>query len=113
MILGSWEEVIPLLLSSRERQQTSHYIVDESFERIHEFLEENIKKVRRKIEKTGLSQIDEAEFAAVLGAVNCFPYFKADSSLLISFKNTLKQHLAVSVGKFFFQCHSKFSFSLP
>ncbi|KFK44281.1 hypothetical protein AALP_AA1G237800 [Arabis alpina] len=101
MILGSWEEVIPLLLSLCERQKTSNYIVDEPFEsrfeRIHEFLEENIKKVRMKIENTGLAQIDEAEFAVVWGSVNCYPYFKVDSSLLIYFKNTLKQHLAASV----------------
>ncbi|EFH69737.1 predicted protein [Arabidopsis lyrata subsp. lyrata] len=100
MILGSSEDILPLLISLCEKQQASPdrvTIIGESFERIHEFLEENIKKIQTKIEITGLAQIDEAEFAAVWGAVNCFPYFKVDSSLLICFKNTLRQHLAASV----------------
>ncbi|CAH2033823.1 unnamed protein product [Thlaspi arvense] len=99
MIFESTEEVIPLLLSYCKKQQTSHdkvKIIDGSVERIHEFLEEKIKKTQTYIENTGLAQIDEAEFAAVCGAVNCFPYFKVDSSLLICFKNTLKQHLVDS-----------------
>ncbi|XP_020868571.1 small subunit processome component 20 homolog [Arabidopsis lyrata subsp. lyrata] len=103
MILGSSEDVLPLLISLCEKQQASPdrvTIIGESFEskfeRIHEYLEENIKKIQTKIENTGLAQIDEAELAAVWGAVNCFPYFKVDSSLLICFKNTLRQHLAAS-----------------
>ncbi|KAG7592924.1 Armadillo-type fold [Arabidopsis thaliana x Arabidopsis arenosa] len=105
MILWSSEDVLPLLISLCVKQQTSPdrvTIIGESveskFERIHEFLEENIKKIQTKIENTGLAQIDEAELAAVWGAVNCFPYFKVDSSLLICFKNTLRQHLAASDG---------------
>lgn len=103
MITESSEEVIPLLLSLCKKQQTSHDKVDivyGSFESIQEFLEDKIKKIQTKIENTGLAQIDEAELAAVWGAVNCFPYFKVDSSLLIRFKNTLKQQLAASAGKF-------------
>lgn len=93
MILGSSEDILPLLISLCGKQQASPdrvTIIGESFERIHEFLEENIKKIQTKIEITGLAQIDEAELAAVWGAVNCFPYFKVDSSLLICFKNTLR-----------------------
>ncbi|CAH2033816.1 unnamed protein product [Thlaspi arvense] len=63
--------------STEEKQQTSHdkvKIIDGSVERIHEFLEEKIKKTQTYIENTGLAQIDEAEFAA----------------------NTLKQHLVDS-----------------
>uniref|UniRef100_A0A1J3F7J7 U3 small nucleolar RNA-associated protein 20 n=2 Tax=Noccaea caerulescens TaxID=107243 RepID=A0A1J3F7J7_NOCCA len=104
LITESSEEVIPLLLSLCEKQQTSHdrvNIINESFEskfeRIHEFLEDKIKKIQTSVESTELAQIDEAELAAVWGAVNCFPYFKVDSSLLICFKNTLRQHLAASV----------------
>lgn len=103
MITGSSEEVIPLLVSLCKKQQTSHDKVDivyGSFESIQEFLEDRIKKIQTKIENTGLAQSDEAELAIVWGAVNCFPYFKVDSSLLIRFKNTLKQKLAASVGKF-------------
>ncbi|CAH2077407.1 unnamed protein product [Thlaspi arvense] len=107
MIWDSSEEVIPLLLTLCEIQQTSDdrvNIVDQTFEsrfeRIHEFLEENIKKVRQNIENTGVSQIDEAELAVVWGVVNCYPYFKVDSSLLICFKKTLQQHLAVSDDTF-------------
>ncbi|CAN8326706.1 unnamed protein product [Cochlearia groenlandica] len=103
MIWESSEEVIPLLLTLCERQQTNQdslNIVDKTFEsrfeRIHEFLEENIKKVEQNIENAGLSQIDEIELAAIWGVVNCYPYFKVDSSLLISFKKTLRHHLAVS-----------------
>ncbi|ESQ54097.1 hypothetical protein EUTSA_v10024182mg [Eutrema salsugineum] len=102
MIWESSEEVLPLLLTLCEKQQTSHdraNIVVQTFEcgfeRIHEFLEENFKKVRQNIENTGASQIDEAELAAVWGVVICYPYFKVDSSLLISFKKTLRQHLAM------------------
>ncbi|ESQ34339.1 hypothetical protein EUTSA_v10009353mg [Eutrema salsugineum] len=101
MIFGSPEEVFPLLLSYCKKQQTSHdrvNIIDESFERIHEFLEEKIKKIQTNIENAGLAQIEEAEVAAVRRAVECFPYFKVDSSLLICLKNTLIQHLAASVG---------------
>lgn len=112
MILVSPEEVIPLLLSLCESEQISHdrvNIIDESFEskfeRIHEFLEEKIKKIQTNIENIELAQIEEAELAAAWGAVKCFPYFKVDSSLLICFKNTLIQHLAASVGKFS-PCHS-------
>ncbi|VVA98293.1 unnamed protein product [Arabis nemorensis] len=101
MILVSPEDVIPLLLSLCESEQISHdrvNIIDESkFERIHEFLEEKVKKVQTNIENIGLAQIEEAELAAAWGAVKCFPYFKVDSSLLICFKNTLIQHLAASV----------------
>ncbi|KAJ0262956.1 ARM repeat superfamily protein [Hirschfeldia incana] len=99
MIWESSAEVIPLLLTFCESQLTSHgrvTTVDQKFEKIHEFLEENIKKVRQNIEKTGLSQTDDAELAAIWGVVNCYPYFKVDSSLLISFKETLRQHLKVS-----------------
>ncbi|RID46506.1 hypothetical protein BRARA_I03160 [Brassica rapa] len=99
MITESSEEVIPLLLSLCKKQQTSHDKVDivyGSFESIQVFLEDKIKKIQINIENTGLAQIDEAELAAVWGAVNCFPYFKLDSSLLIRFKNTLKQQLAAS-----------------
>ncbi|KAF8097526.1 hypothetical protein N665_0286s0035 [Sinapis alba] len=99
MIWESSEEVIPLLLTFCENQQTSHdrvTTIDQTSEKIHEFLEENIKKVRQNIEKTGLSQTDEAELAAIWGVVNCYPYFRVDSSLLISFKETLRQHLTVS-----------------
>ncbi|CAN6915531.1 unnamed protein product [Brassica oleracea] len=98
MIWESPEEVIPLLLTFCENQLTSHdrvTIVDQTFERIHEFLEEKIKKIRQNIENTGLSQADDAELAAIWGVVNCYPYFKVDSSLLISFKDTLRQHLTV------------------
>ncbi|XP_013706551.1 U3 small nucleolar RNA-associated protein 20 [Brassica napus] len=98
MIWESSEEVIPLLLTFCENQLTSHdrvTIVDQTFEKIHEFLEENIKKVRQNIENTGLSQTDDAELASIWGVVNCYPYFKVDSSLLISFKDTLRQHLTV------------------
>ncbi|KAJ0257757.1 hypothetical protein HA466_0085710 [Hirschfeldia incana] len=100
MIMGSSEEVIPLLLSLCKKQQTSHDKVDMvygSFESIQDFLEDKIKKVQTNIEKTGLAHSDEAELAIVWGVVNCFPYFKVDSSLLIRFKNTLKQQLAASV----------------
>ncbi|CAE5958438.1 unnamed protein product [Arabidopsis arenosa] len=104
MIWGSPEDVIPQLLSLCNIQQTSHdtvNIIVETFEsrykRIHEFLEENIKKIQKSLENTGLAQIDEAELATVRGVVNCYPYFKVDSSLLICLKNTLRQHLAVSV----------------
>ncbi|KAL0795429.1 hypothetical protein Bca101_066806 [Brassica carinata] len=100
MITGSSEEAIPLLVSLCKKQQTSHDKVDivyGSFESIQEFLEDKIKKIQTNIENIGLAQIDEAELAAVWGAVNCFPYFKVDSSLLICFKNTLKQKLAASV----------------
>ncbi|EOA25292.1 hypothetical protein CARUB_v10018607mg [Capsella rubella] len=99
MILVSPEEVIPLLLSLCESVQTSHdtvNIIDESFERIHEFLEEKIKKIQMNIENIGLAQIEEADLASAWGAVTCFPYFKVDSSLLVCFKNTLVQHLAVN-----------------
>ncbi|KAG5385531.1 hypothetical protein IGI04_037001 [Brassica rapa subsp. trilocularis] len=99
MIKESSEEVIPLLLSLCKKQQTSHNKVDivyGSFESIQVFLEDKIKKIQINIENTGLAQVDEAELAAVWGAVNCFPYFKVDSSLLIRFKNTLKQQLAAS-----------------
>lgn len=106
MIWGSSEEVIPLLLSLCGEQQTSHgklHIIDETFEsryeRIHEFLEENITKIQKNIGNTGLAQIDEAELATVMGVVKCYPYFKVDSSLLICLKNTLRQHLAVPAGK--------------
>ncbi|CAN7082081.1 unnamed protein product [Brassica oleracea var. botrytis] len=98
MIWESPEEVIPLLLTFCENQLTSHdrvTIVDQTFERIHEFLEEKIKKIGQNIENTGLSQADDAELAAIWGVVNCYPYFKVDSSLLISFKDTLRQHLTV------------------
>ncbi|XP_010423069.1 PREDICTED: U3 small nucleolar RNA-associated protein 20-like [Camelina sativa] len=104
MILVSPEEVIPLLLSLCESEPTSHdkvNIIDESFEskfeRIHEFLEEKIKKIQTNIENIGLAQTEEAELAAAFGAIKCFPYFKVDPSLLICFKNTLIQHLSVSV----------------
>lgn len=99
MIWESSEEVIPLLLTFCENQLTSHgrvTIVDQTFERIHEFLEEKIKKIRQNIENTGLSQTDDAELASIWGVVNCYPYFKVDSSLLISFKDTLRQYLTVS-----------------
>ncbi|XP_020872517.1 U3 small nucleolar RNA-associated protein 20 isoform X2 [Arabidopsis lyrata subsp. lyrata] len=103
MIWESSEEVIPLLLTLCERQQTSHDMVniisqtfESRYERIHEFLEENIKKVQQNIEDTGLARIDEAELAAIWGVVNCYPYFKVDSSLLFCFKKSLRQHLAVS-----------------
>ncbi|XP_013750413.2 U3 small nucleolar RNA-associated protein 20-like isoform X1 [Brassica napus] len=99
MIWESPEEVIPLLLTFCENQQTSHdrvIIVDQTFERIHKFLEEKIKKVRQNVENTGLSQADDAELAAIWGVVNCYPYFKVDPSLLISFKDTLRQYLTVS-----------------
>ncbi|WZZ58743.1 hypothetical protein YC2023_058850 [Brassica napus] len=99
MVTESSEEVIPLLLSLCKKQQTSHDKVDivyGSSESIQEFVEDKIKKIQTKIENTGLAQLDEAELAAVWGAVNCCPYFKVDSSLLIRFKNTLRQHLAAS-----------------
>lgn len=110
MIWESPEEVIPLLLTFCENQLTSHdrvTIVDQTFERIHEFLEEKIKKIRQNIENTGLSQADDAELAAIWGVVNCYPYFKVDSSLLISFKDTLRQHLTVPDGKYhcIFSCY--------
>ncbi|CAH8355708.1 unnamed protein product [Eruca vesicaria subsp. sativa] len=98
MIWESSEEVIPLLLTFCENQQTSHdrvNMIDQTFEKIHQFLEENIKKARQNIEKTGLSHTDDAELAAIWGVVNCYPYFKVDSSLLISLKETLRQHLTV------------------
>ncbi|KAH0878443.1 hypothetical protein HID58_065837 [Brassica napus] len=101
MVTESSEEVIPLLLSLCKKQQTSHDKVDivyGSSESIQEFVEDKIKKIQTKIENTGLAQLDEAELAAVWGAVNCCPYFKVDSSLLIRFKNTLRQHLAASDG---------------
>lgn len=115
MIWESSEEVIPLLLTLCERQQTSHDRVtiinqtfESSYERIHAFLEENIKKVQQNIENTGLGQIDEAELAAIWGVVNCYPYFNVDPSLLICFKKTLRQHLAVSDGKYHCMIHSFF-----
>lgn len=111
MIWESSEEVIPLLLTFCENQLTSHdrvTIVDQTFEKIHEFLEENIKKVRQNIENTGLSQTDDAELASIWGVVNCYPYFKVDSSLLISFKDTLRQHLTVPDGKYHCMIHSFF-----
>uniref|UniRef100_A0A1J3E191 U3 small nucleolar RNA-associated protein 20 n=1 Tax=Noccaea caerulescens TaxID=107243 RepID=A0A1J3E191_NOCCA len=117
MIWEHSEEVIPVLLTLCEKQQTSDdrvNIIDQTFEsryeRIHEFLEENIKKVLQNIENTGLSQIEEAELPVVWGVVKCYPYFKVDSSLLICFKNTLRQHLAVwdvdtfSAPKLMWQC---------
>ncbi|KAJ4916552.1 ARM repeat superfamily protein [Raphanus sativus] len=100
MITGSSEEVIPLLLLLCEKQQASHDKVDNvygSFESIQEFLEDKIKKIQTNMENTGLAHTDESELAIVWGAVNCFPYFKVDSSLLIRFKNTLKHKLAASV----------------
>lgn len=113
MIWESSEEVIPLLLTLCERQQTSHDMVniisqtfESRYERIHEFLEENIKKVQQNIEDTGLARIDEAELAAIWGVVNCYPYFKVDSSLLFCFKKSLRQHLAVSDGKYHCMIHS-------
>jgi U3 small nucleolar RNA-associated protein 20 len=106
MIWESSEEVIPLLLTLCEEhktQQTSHDVVnsisqtfESRYERIHEFLEAKIKKVQQNIENAGLAQINEAELAAIWGVVKCYPYFKVDSSLLICFKKTLRQHLAVS-----------------
>ncbi|XP_056865645.1 U3 small nucleolar RNA-associated protein 20-like [Raphanus sativus] len=99
MIWDSSEEVIPLLLTFCENQQKSHdrvNIIDQPLEKIHEFLEENIKKVRKNIEKTGLSQTDDAELASIWGVVNCYPFFKVDSSLLISFKETVRQNLTMS-----------------
>ncbi|CAH2033819.1 unnamed protein product, partial [Thlaspi arvense] len=53
------------------------------------------RKLQTYIENTGLAQIDEAEFAAFLWSCELlFPIFlKWNSSLLICFKNTLKQHL--------------------
>lgn len=112
MIWEYSQEVIPVLLTLCEKQQTSDdgvNIIDQTFEsryeRIHEFLEENIKKVLQNIENTGLSQINEAELPVVWGVVKCYPYFKVDSSLLICFKNTLRQHLAVSDGKYHCMIH--------
>ncbi|EOA39466.1 hypothetical protein CARUB_v10008061mg, partial [Capsella rubella] len=108
MIWESSEDVIPLLLSLCESQQTSHdkvnivaELFESRYERIHEFLEENIKKIQKNIEDTGLTQIDKAELATVWGVVNCYPFFKVDSSLLICLKNTLRQHLAASVANTF------------
>ncbi|CAH8334303.1 unnamed protein product [Eruca vesicaria subsp. sativa] len=100
MITESSDEVIPLLLSLCKKQQTSHDKVDivyGSFDSIQEFLEDKIKNIQTDVENKGLAQIHKAELAAVWGAVNCFPFFKVDSSLLIRFKNTLKQQLAASV----------------
>ncbi|KAL1222676.1 hypothetical protein V5N11_004427 [Cardamine amara subsp. amara] len=97
MILVSPEEVFPLLLSlceSHDKAKMRDEPFENKFERIHDFLEGKIKKIQRNI---GLAQIEEAELAAAWGAVECFPYFKVDSSLLICFKNTLIQHLAASV----------------
>ncbi|CAA7036210.1 unnamed protein product [Microthlaspi erraticum] len=96
MIWGSSEEAMPLLLSLCETQQQCETF-ESKYVRIHEFLEENINKFQKNIEDTGLAQIDEAELATVWGVVNCYPYFKVDSSLLIRLKNTLRQHLAISV----------------
>lgn len=113
MIWESPEEVIPLLLTLCESHQTSHNgvnIINQTFEskyeKIHSFLEENIKKIQQNIENTGLVQIDEAKLATIWGVVNCYPYFKVDSSLLICFKKTLRQHLGVSDGKYYCMIHS-------
>lgn len=107
MITGYPEEVVPLLLSlcktCHDRVNiTDGSSFDSNFERIHEFLGDMIKHIQTNIAYNGLARIGEAELAAVWGAVICFPYFKVDSSLLFSFKNTLRQHLATSDGKFFF-----------
>ncbi|XP_010438097.1 PREDICTED: uncharacterized protein LOC104721737 [Camelina sativa] len=103
MIWESPEEVIPLLLTLCESQQTSHdgvniinQIFEGKYERIHSFLEKNLKEIQQNIENTGLVQIDEAKLAIIWGVVNCYPYFRVDSSLLICFKKTLRQHLGVS-----------------
>lgn len=90
---------MPLLLSLCERQQHQYETFERRYVKIHEFLEENINKFQKNIETTGLAQIDEAELATVWGVVNCYPNFKVDSSLLIRLKNTLRQHLVISVGK--------------
>ncbi|XP_023633717.1 U3 small nucleolar RNA-associated protein 20 isoform X2 [Capsella rubella] len=107
MIWESPEEVIPLLLKLCESQQTSRdgvNIITQTFEskyeRIHSFLEESLKKIQQNIKNTGLVQIDEAKLAIIWGVVNCYPYFRVESSLLICFKKTLRQHLRVSDDTF-------------